>query len=389
MSMTSAQAIQAAMQQDAAICAAIIQNCPIVRQRTATYTQVSNPYVNGVGTTINVPLTNVGLIRKLWVRVRANLQQGAAETQTRTTFGPANFLSQVIFQDLQNLVRHNTQGWHLSNVAAAKRQFPLGAAITSDNSIGIGSNFGVCKAPAIVTAAANMDFMYEIPLAYSDTDLRGAVFAQVLNATMNLQLTINPFLYVASGADATFAMYQSSTAQLGKLNTYTIDVYQEYYDQLPRDQQGNYIKPNISLSTQYSLLTTSQAVLAVNTDLSLFYQNLRTYMSTFVIFDNGGTLNAGTDINTFTMQTANQMRLFSYDAIWASLFGGRTKINDDWQLGTYYFDHRAMPISTLAVGNVALVLNPSVVNANASVQLGYEYFQNQNTLNSSSSIPSN
>lgn len=367
---------------------AIIGMCPTVIQKIASITQAQYPFTAGQASVINIPLQNVGLIKRLWVRVVANVQQGAAETQNIQTFGPANFLSQILLTDLNNLVRVNTTGWHLAMVNSARRQFALGAAITSDSPLGFGANYNLVKAPAAVTGAANMYMCYEIPLAYSETDLRGAIFANVVNATMNLQMTLNPNMFVASTADGVQAVYKSTTAQLGKVNSYTLDVYQEYYDQIPRNQDGSYVLPLIDLATQYNLLNTSQTGLAVGADQSLPYANFRSYMSTVVVFDNGGTLNAGTDINYFSLVTANAMTLFKLDPFMVQLLNGRNKINDDWPLGTYYFDHRTRPLSTLTYGNMQLNMNPSTVNANALVLAGYEYFSLQNQLANAGSIQS-
>jgi hypothetical protein len=356
-------AAQNMMAQNMAARAAIVGNCPTVIQKIASITNSTASYTSGQATTVNVPLQNVGLIKRMWVRITGNVSQGAAETQNLTTFGPANFLSQVVLTDLNNLVRINTAGWHLNMVSSARRQFPFAAAITSDNPTGFGSNFPIIKAPAAVTATQPFYMCYEIPLAYADTDLRGAIFANVVNATMNLQLTINPNLFVTNAADATLAMYKSTTAQLGLLNSYKIDVYQEYYDQLPRDQTGGYQLPMIDLANVYTLINTSNTGLAVGTDQSLPYANFRSYLSTCLVYDNGGTLNPGTDINYFSLATANAMNLFKYD-------------------------HRAKPLSTLTFGNMQLNVNPSVVNANAILLLGYEYMALQNQLQTAGSIAS-
>lgn len=367
---------------------AIIGMCPSIIQKIASITQAQYPYTAGQASVVNVPLQNVGLIKRLWVRVQANVQQGAAETQTLQTLGPANFLSQILLTDLNNLVRINTTGWHLSMINSARRQFPIGAAITSDTPLGFGSNYNLVKAPASVTGAANLYMVYEIPLAYSETDLRGSIFANVVNATMNLQLTLNPNMFAATGADAVQSVYKSSTAQLGRVNSFTIDIYQEYYDQLPRNQDGSYALPLIDLATQYNLINTANTGLAVGTDQSLPYANFRSYQSTIVVYDNGGVLNAGSDINYISLTTANAMTMFKLEPAMVQLLNGRNKLNDDFPLGTYYFDHRIRPLSTLTYGNMQLNVNPSAVSAGAILLVGYEYFSLQNQLANAGSIPS-
>ncbi len=368
--------------------AACINRGKNVVQKIATFTNTSNPYVAGQATVINLPLVNVGLIKRLWVRCVANVAQTVAETHTAQNLGPANFLSQIVVTDLNNLVRVNTTGWHLSMLSTARRQLAFGAAFTSDSPFGFGSNYGLVKIPASLTAAANMSVFYEIPLSYSDADLRGAMFANVTTASMNLQLTINPNLFQTLTGDPVLSCFKSSTATLGKINTYTIDVYQEYIDQLPRYQDGSYQLPMIDIATQYNVLNSNATGLAVGADFSLPYAALRSYLSTFVIYDNAGVLNAGTDINYFALQSANSMNLFKYDPFVAQLLNGRIKINDDWPVGVYYFDHRAQPISTIAGGNTQLIVNPSSVGANSILQIGYEFFSNTQQLQQAGSITS-
>lgn len=360
-----------------------------VINKIATLTQAAAGYTAGQGLVLNIPLQNVGLIKRLIIKITANVQQSAAETHTRTTIGPANFLSQIQLTDLNNLTRVNTNGWHLSMLASARRKQAFGAADTTDSPMGFGSNYNVITAPATVTAAANLFMMYEVPLAYSDNDLRGAIFANVVNATMNLQMTINPNLSVANTGNPSQACYQSSTAALMKINTYTIDVYQQYIDQLPKNQNGQYLLPQIDLQTQYNLLNIVNSGLVVGGDFSLPYANFRQYLSTFLMYDNFGVLNAGTDINYFSLQTANSMNILKYDPFISQLLSGRNKIADDWPKGIYYFDHRANPLVTLNYGNMQLNVNPSAVTAGAQIIAGYEYFVMQHQILKAGSMQNN
>lgn len=375
-----------AQQQNDTNRAILLANAVPVQQVIFTTTQAAQPYVAGLPTVINVPVRPVGLITKFLVEVTATVAQGAAETQTRTTLGLANFFSNIMLNDLQNLTRHQTTGWHMNMVNTARRQMPTGAAYTTDNVMGFGSNYGFNGAPSTFTTAQTLKAMLEIPVSYSDTDLRGAIFANVINSTMNLQLTINPNFSVASGADATQACYQSSTTDLAKITAYTITVHQFYYDQLPKDQNGGYILPLVDLATQYNLINTSYSALVAGSEFPMPYANYRSFLSTVAIYDNGGTLNAGTDIQYWAMRTANSLNLFQYDPFVAQMLNGRNKIGDDWPKGVYYFDHRARPVTTLQFGNIDLIANPSVVNAGAQMLVGYEFMAMTQQLQSAGTI---
>jgi hypothetical protein len=351
------------------------------------FTTTVTTYVAGQGFVINVPVRNVGLIKRFFIEITANVQQTAAETQTKTALAGANILSQVILTDLNNQTRVSTSGWHLHYLATVRRQLAFGAAFTNSDPSGIGNNWAINTTPSPVTTAQNLRWFYEVPVAYSDTDLSGAIWANVLNATMNLQMTVNPNFFVAAGADATLAVYQSSIATLGKINTMTITVYQNCLDQLPvNPQTGTVILPPLDLEYVYLLNNTNSVGLAAGADQALPYANWRNFLSTFLIYDNAGVLNLGTDVNYIAMQSANFTNLFKIDPFLLSLLT-RTKINDDFAAGVYYIDTRAKPINTLQYGNMQILFNPSAVTGGTSqLLIGYESLALQGVMNQAGSI---
>lgn len=337
----------------------------------------STSFTTGPGTVINIPVRNVGLIKRFIVEVAATVSGSAGPTHTLTKLGLANFFSQIVLTDLSNQTRINTTGWHLTALASAKYRQPFGSAITAlDTPFGYGNNYQKTQvAPATITAAAgsnNVFGMFEIPLAYSDDDLRGAIYANVVNATMNLQLTVNPNLLVASTVtDAVLSMYQSSTTTVATLPSFTVTVYQVYLDQIPQGNQGP-VLPILDLSTAYLINNTVVSSLVQNQDNPIPYANFRDFLSTTLIYDNTGVLNAGSDINYFTIQTANYTNMIKYDPAVASLLA-RQRMQDDFPTGMYYFDHRRKPISTVQYGNQQLIVNPSAVTgAGSSFLMGYE-----------------
>jgi hypothetical protein len=256
---------------------------------------------------------------------------------------------------------------------------------------GAGSVYPIIVAPATIAAAANstVRMVYEVPLAYSDDDLRGAVYANVVNATMNLQLKINPTPVVVNTVDSTFAVYTSDTAlNAGTLLTnVTVTVYQVYLDQLPIGNKG-VVLPVLDLSTVYELKNTNFTALTVGQDFPIPYANFRDFLSTTAIFNNNGILarNAGTDINYWSLQSANFTNLWKIDPLLAAQFA-RQLIQTDLPKGAYYFSHRRKPISTTQYGNMNLILNPSVVGAATGyVQIGWEDFALVNTLTSAGSL---
>jgi hypothetical protein len=331
---------------------------------------VAAPLAGGVPQPITVQLRNVGLVKRLVVHVTATVAQSAAENQILTQFGLSNIFSNINVTDLSNYQRINTTGWHLHFLATLRRQAAYGAAFLNDSPVNISSNFAVNASPAVVTAAKNISFYYELPLAYSDTDLRGAIFSAVVNSTWQVQFQINPNFFVATGADATGAVYQSSTAALGALTNMTITIYQIYLDQLPYSG-NNPILPLFDLATGYLISQTNQTGLSVGQDFPIQYPNFRQILSTFFVYDNLGVLNAGTDLNYVGIQAANLVFLYKTDPFTVAL-KTRNTIGDDWPRGTYCLETRAQPINTTAYGNMQLVLNPSAVTAGANVLVGLE-----------------
>jgi hypothetical protein len=381
----AAQAAAAASAQNLQARQLIVQNSVDLVQQIFQTTITT--YVAGQTFPINVTPRNVGLIKRFWVKINATVSQSGTETQTKTTLGGANILSQVIFTDLNNQVRVSTTGWHLHFLASVRRQLAFGAAFTNSDPSGIGQNWSLNNTPSPVTTAQSLTWFYEIPVSYSDTDLTGAVWANVLNATMNLQLVINPNFFVTSTADSVQAVYKSSTAVLGTISSMTITVYQNSLDQLPVNPQTNsVILPPKDLEYVYLLNNTNSTGLSAGSDQALPYANWRNFLSTFVIYDNAGTLNLGTDINYLAMQSANFTNLFKVDPYMLSLIT-RTKINDDFPAGTYYVDTRNKPINTLQYGNMQLLVNPSAVtNSTSQLLIGYESLALQGVMNQAGSI---
>jgi hypothetical protein len=384
--MATAPTVQQAAQINAA------QRQLVLMKSTNFWQNVYSQTLTGtlLGQVVNIQPRYVGLTKKFWIEVTGTFIQSAAETQTRTQFGPANFLSNITITDTNNVQRIITTGWHLHMVATAKQRGPFGAAYTTDSPVNFGSNFPVIQSYSPVTSAAKtIRMIYEVPMAYSDTNLSGALFTNLVNATMNIQLTVNPNFSVGSGGDPTLACYQSSTAgDLGTLSAVSINVYQNYLYGLPQDSSGNYILPTQDLSTVYYLNSTSVTGMSAGLDFGINYLNYRSFLSTCAIYDNAKVLNAGTDINYWAIAQANSTQYIKFTPEMVAL-QARTIFGDDPPLGTYYFDHRNAPIQTSQQGNTQLVLNPiTVTNSTSVVLLGYESTGSQALVSTGGSLPS-
>lgn len=327
-----------------------------------------------IGAVRNIQLRGVGFGKRLLIRIAATVQANG-QTLTLAPMGITQFLSNVILTDLSNQQRINTPGWHLYNIATAKRRLLYGAAYTTDTPSGWGSNFpAVMAAPTTITTnpTTNNVFMdYDVPITYTDMDTRGGIYLNVTNANAYLQFQINPNFFVTSTADKTFAVYQSASGTLGLLTSVTITVYQNYLDQIPLAQNGGPVLPLLDMSTAYQLTNTPVNANVGNQDIPIPFANFRDFLSAFAVFNNGGVLNTGSDINYWELQSANFTAIFKYDPQIAALLT-RNIIGDDPPAGVYYFEFREKPVSTINYGNMQLVLNAINPASNAYLQMGYE-----------------
>lgn len=337
----------------------------------------------GPGTVINVPPRNVGLIKRFVIEVTGTITP--AGTATLTPFGGGNFFSQVVFTDLSNQQRVSTTSWHLQCVSSAKRRRPWGAATAVDaptpfdtpparepNPFGYGNTTAANSLPSSISAATNFRLFFELPLAYTDHDLRGSVYGNVTNATMNIQLTVNQNLFTTAGArNVNRGMYSSAGAVT--LTNFTVTIYQHFLDQLPISQQGGPVLPLLDLSTAYLLNNTAVSAIVQNQDNPLNYANFRDFMSTCVIYDDPSDYTSTTQpITWWSLQSANYTNIFRVDPYMSAILS-REIIGTDFPLGMTYFDYRNRPVSTIQFGNMQLLLNPSTVTDNQTAMLvGYE-----------------
>jgi len=337
-----------------------------------------------------------GLLKRFLLRISFTVTAPGGQTQTLGPFGPSTAISQVVFSDTNNYERHRTSGIHLNLVSTAKRRRVYGAAFTSDSPNGFGNNWqALMAAPASIGAGAtgDVDLWLEIPVSYTDMDLRGAIWLGVTQATLALSFQFNPNMFANTGTtDTTQALYVSAGGTSATMGDATWVLYQDTLDQVPRVPAGSQgagapILPWQDIGTNYMLQTTpGSGGLVANTDNPFPYANFRNFLSTMAIFDNGGVLNTGSDVTRLAIQTANTVNIIDIDPPMAA-FETRLLFGDDPPPGMYYFDHRHRPIWTQQYGNMALLFNPNLVNAGASLILGYEMLAQASLITGAGSLP--
>jgi hypothetical protein len=361
----------------------------------------SNSFASGAGTQLLINPRNVGLIKRFIIIVSGAVKEtGGAADGVVSPLGWSNILSQITFTDLNNNIRVQTGGWHLSALATCRHRKPYAGALVeasySDSTAPVlddvvqryGNNFPVIVAPQSIpkgTAGNKFRVMYDLPLAYSDDDLRGALYANVVNAVMQIGLTVNPNPFVAAGTDNTFAVTDGGTVAFD--GNITVTIYQVYLDQLPVGKQG-VVLPILDLSTVYELKSTLFTAIVAANDFPIPYANFRDFLSTFAVFNSTGidtNPGDGSDINYWALQSANFTNLWKLDPLTAA-FNTRQIVGTDMPNAMYYFSHRRKPISTTQYGNMELILNASAAAAGAYVTVGWEDFALVNTLTQAGSL---
>lgn len=350
------------------------------------------PSAVGPGSVLTIQLRNVGLVKRIVLEISATIAAGATSTQTLTPLGLANLISNVTFIDLGNNTRINSTGWHLNLVSSVKRRRVFAAAVASDTPNGYGiNNTGIMHAPATIAANGTtpIKFMLEVPFVKNNQDLRGSIFADVTNAVMQIQVTLNPQMFVASTADPTLAVYQSGGSDLATLSGVTVQANQNYLDQLPRNPQtAAPILPALDLGTAYLLNNTAGGLPVVNQDNGYAFVNARSYESVAFVFDNAGVLNInGSDLNYLAVASAN----FTYILRWDGMMAGtieRDILGCDFPKGIRYIDFRHRPINTDQYGNTQLIINPNAVGGStATFLMGWEAYGIIGQVNQGGSLP--
>jgi hypothetical protein len=366
-----------------------------VKMKQSIFSGTFNPATTPV---LNIVPRNVGLILRFIVEITASFTTtvpgSGTATATLTDFGALNVFNNIQFTDLQNNQRHNTYGFHFGLLSSFKeRQAFAGASTLAAADANFGNNFPIVTATGTIASTAGSAAgtgtcrtVLEIPIAYSDDDLRGAIYANVVANQMNLALQFNPNPYAASGDD-TFAVYAGAA---GTMTSVTVDVYQEYYDQLPMGATG-VVLPVLDISTVYQLTFSNFTSIAANTDNYYQYTNFRRYLSAIGIYNSTGTLNGrmnGSDVGYWARVSANFTNIYKVDPLEQARIARRI-LGVDPPKGVYYFPSRDKPIYTLTYGNTQIDLNPISAGANAYLLFLWEFMALQNVLSTAGSLPSN
>jgi hypothetical protein len=364
-----------------------------IPKKQLIYTFTGDPAT--INNTLNIGGNYVrmaGLLMRFVVEVTATFDKLAAGATAETQIGRANLLSNVQLTDLQNNQRHNTSGPHLELASTMKRHYPWGTAFTAGqtfaaNKIGANVPLSVATAPT-VAAFGTARCVYEIPVSISKDDLRGAIFLGVYGAQLSLQLQINPNPSPAAG-DSTFAVFYGANAS--KITTVTVNVYQEYYDQLPMNN-GAYVLPPLDIATVYQLTYTNFTNFTAGQDYYIPYSNYRKYLSQNLIYNNSGTdgglSNDGSDIDYLAQVSANFTNIFKVSPLEQKRVMRQQMMTDLYD-GLYIFKSYDKPVDTQNFGNMQLDIKPITAGASSYAYVMSEFIAYQNQIGQAPSLPAN
>src|ERR1700730_9503448 len=374
-------------------------------------------YAAGSATTVNMLGSATGLIRKFYLVVTGTLNATSGVFLPTAPFGITNLLSNITFTDLNTRVRHNTTGAHMHMIQAARRGWIPGMALTAAaiseianstqgglSKIGggcsWGSNYFACSAPATFTGGTSKNFQWtwELPVAYTDTDLRGCIWANQVTANNLWSFTINPNFFMsnqAGAADLSASGYSTVTnpisTTLPTLTNLKFTLYQDMFVQGPQDKNGNILLPQVDMAYSYNLLMVPAQALQANSDNVFFAAPNRQILSHMLLWDNYlyNTLPAGSDVTSINIQSANSLVVRQMEpgilAYWTrNLIGTDMPAGSAGGSGTtkfdftnYYIDTRRRPLNVQTSGNIGIYFNPNSVQGGAALNIGYEYLEIQ------------
>ena len=362
-------------------------------------------------TVITLKPIMAGLTKGFYINVSVDIVNLGTNTLYLTEQGISQIFSSIILTDTNSIQRINTDGFHVAMLNAIRFKTPLGSTRSISNSDSdFGSNYNTVSIPSSIATntaltPAKATFTIYIPLAYAGNDLRGAIYTNVANASMNIQLNINPnAITTATAASAPVrtgaqinSCYANATA-VGATGAYvssiTVTGRQVFLNNLPawsnsypaQFNQGGTLLPIGDLSVYYQMIKSfPQLNLAAGTKSPIPYAPQRSYLTNLLVYNNGNTLNNGTDLTSINIETANQIPFLQGDPYFLSQLV-ENDMRFDLPYGTYLINRRHSPINTINYGNMQINVTPSTVNAGAYVIDYNEFFSYAGVTNTAQAI---
>lgn len=313
----------------------------------------------------------IGFVRRFFVEIAATIvNSDTTYAANLTPFGVDNLIQNLTFNDFTGNPRHNASGRSFSFVEAAKYRSIPSAAYTTDSVDGFGSNIAsnVCGTIA-ASGTVTVRHVFEVPIMVdTGRNMAGGLWLGTNNQATTLNITLNPNPIGLPTADPLNYIYRlatsGTTVGATPISTATITVWQDYWNNVPTDQAGNPLLPELDLQTAYMITETNSGLtFAANQQSSWNYPTFSKLLGTYLIYDNGAAaLNPGTDISLLALVLSNYSIVKQYDPYMLDRLV-RSVIGASYPDGTYAFITRSHPLDIRQYPALQLQVTPSSANA--------------------------
>lgn len=359
-------------QQNAAARSLIWRNAkPILQQVT---TKTFNTVTAGTSVQVVVNPLQIGFVRRFLVEVTGtitNTTSGVALTKTPN--GTSNLLKNITFNDFTGNPRHNCSGRSIDYVEAYKYGRVPGGAYTTDNTEGYGSNYPSNSGPNLTisggaTPAGTFTRVFEIPIMQDNgQQMAGGLWLGTNNQTTLLTLTLQDTPVVQSTGDPLTAVLIGATAGAvtSTFTNVTVTIWQDYWNNVPVDKNGNPVLPGLDVTTAYMITETNTGLtFSSGNAASWNFPTFSKLLGTYFAYDNGANaLNAGTDISAIALVVSNYSIIRQYTPISLDRIT-RDIVSASLPSGSYGIPSRNHPLDVSQYPSLQLQITPtSTVNA--------------------------
>lgn len=356
---------------------AMLANTPNYIVSGGSYNHTTTGNGDLVSPEISLHPTASGVQQYMIARVYGSVINNGTSTVSLTPFGMSNLLQRIEYTDTAGYIRHaGVSGRTLELMAYARQYDVVGSSLVEDAQYGVGLQSGTSDYVSATTLTAGNTAQFShtfiIPFAVGASDQRGAVPALLQQGQQTLKLRFptlaelavplvgNPLkaVWQQVGAGTLDVEYQSLAVEL-----YTVTKNRNLPTQLPLEM----------FADVYQLYELAYSVTAAGTDQLIPLEPGRIHYNAFVVYNNGNLLNVESDVNSLSVLFAGSQDAHRLSAPVHNMLA-RTTLRSGLPAGTYYYNWRADPMDTATKGgSVDVVVNPSFVNAGATLYLVGDY----------------
>lgn len=321
--------------------------------------------------------TASGIQQYMALRVTGGFLNNGTAPVALTPFGIANIIQRIEYTDTAGYIRHaGVSGRALELMAYARQYDVVGGAFVEDPLYGVGLQSGTSDAIGQTTLTPGQSTTFShtfiIPFAYGASDQRGAVPALLQQGQQSLKIRFPTLaeLAVPLVGNPLKAVWQQTAA--GTLDVEYTSLSFELYT-FTKNRNLPQQLPLEMFADTYQLYELAYNVTAAGTDQLIPLEPGRIHYNGFVVYNNGNQLNTETDVNSLSVlfagsQDAHRLSAPVHNAI------ARNYLRSGLPAGTYYYNWRNDPMETATKGgSIDVVVNPSVVNAGATLYLIGDY----------------